>query len=95
MEKDNLIKVGKFKDKFNELMGTNLPVCDIYQSKGLSKHMIKSGHGKCLKYLDNIADDNDYIYVSTMHDVQESKISNRLHSGRIKKMNNDVDNQDK
>ena len=32
----------------------------------------------------------EYLYVSTMHDVQENKISRRLHSGRIKKIS--VDN---
>ena len=35
----------------------------------------------------------EYLYVSTMHDVQESKISRRLHSGRIKKFS--VYNEDK
>ncbi len=28
--------------------------------------------------------DNDYLYVSTMHDIQEKKIERRLFSGRIK-----------
>ena len=28
---------------------------------------------------------NDYLYVSTMHSISESKIRNRLHSGRLKK----------
>jgi len=32
--------------------------------------------------------DENYLYVSTMHDVQESKIQRRLHSGRIKKIDN-------
>lgn len=27
--------------------------------------------------------EDEYLYVSTMHDVQESKILRRLHSGRI------------
>lgn len=27
---------------------------------------------------------NDYLYVSTMHSINESKIQNRLHSGRLK-----------
>lgn len=42
------------------------------------------------KYADNILigiklnSDGDYFYVSTMYDVQESKIKRRLHSGRIK-----------
>lgn len=30
--------------------------------------------------------DGDYLYVATMHEVQESKIVRRLHSGRIKEV---------
>jgi hypothetical protein len=29
--------------------------------------------------------DENYLYVSTMYDVQESKLRRRLHSGRVKK----------
>lgn len=42
------------------------------------------------KYKDNVMVgvkldvDGDYFYVSTIHDIQESKIKRRLHSGRIK-----------
>lgn len=32
----------------------------------------------------------DYYYVSTMHDIQESKLRRRIHSGRIKEF--DIDN---
>lgn len=45
---------------------------------------------KC--YKDNILigikldKDGDYLYVATMHEVQESKIVRRLHSGRIKEV---------
>ena len=28
----------------------------------------------------------NYLYVSTMHDIKESKINKRLHNGRIKKL---------
>lgn len=35
----------------------------------------------------------NYFYVSTMFDIQESKITRRLHSGRIKQIN--IDNQSK
>lgn len=27
---------------------------------------------------------NNYLYISTMHDVQQSKVDRRLHSGRLK-----------
>jgi hypothetical protein len=30
--------------------------------------------------------DENYLYVSTMHDVQEQKLQRRLHSGRLKKV---------
>lgn len=42
-----------------------------------------------MQYEDNVMvgiildTDDEYLYVSTMHDVQESKILRRLHSGRI------------
>ena len=44
------------------------------------------------KYADNVLIgiklnmDGKYLYVSTMHDIQESKIQRRLFSGRIKKL---------
>ncbi len=119
---DKLIEVGKYKSEFNTILGINIQSKEIYRSKGLPAHMIKSKHAKCLKYIDYIPDiidkpdyiginpnengnesielikrykdnimigikldkDNDYLYVSTMHDIQESKIQRRLHSGRIK-----------
>ncbi|MCM1326719.1 MAG: hypothetical protein NC243_09405 [Lachnoclostridium sp.] len=42
------------------------------------------------RYRDNVMigikldSDNGYLYVSTMHDIQEKKIERRLFSGRIK-----------
>lgn len=120
---ENLIKVGTYKIEFNEILGIDISELDIYQSSGLKKHMLKSRHEKCLKYIECISEiindpdyigvnpnengadsielikryednvligikldrDNDYLYVATMHDIQESKIQRRLHSGRIKK----------
>lgn len=51
------------------------------------------------KYADNVMigikidSDEKYLYVSTMHDVQETKILRRLHSGRVKEFS--VDNRRK
>lgn len=125
---NNLIVVGKYKSEFNTMLGINMEPKEIYRSKGLPAHMLKSKHEKCLKYIDYIPDiinnpdyiginpnengtesielikryrdnimigikldkDNDYLYVLTMHDIQESKIKRRLHSGRLKKIS--VDN---
>lgn len=119
---NNSIKVGKYNTKFNDILGIEIDEMDIYRSKGLPAHMIKSRHEKCLKYIDYIPDiiknpdyigvspnenetksielikrykdniligikldsDNEYLYVSTMHNIQENKIERRLHSGRIK-----------
>lgn len=51
------------------------------------------------RYADNVlvgvkldADEN-YLYVSTMHDVQESKILRRLYSGRIKEFSVDSEKE--
>jgi len=126
-EKDEILKVGSFADKFNVILGTDIELLDIFRSKGLPAHMLKRKHYKCLKYIDYIPDiiadpdyiginpnesgasielvkqyddhvllgikldmDGRYLYVSTMYDVQESKVLRRLHSGRLKKI--EVDN---
>ena len=117
-EKEELLKVGRYNSKVNEILGINIGDLEIYRSKGLPSHMIKRKHFKCLKYIDYIPDiilspdyvginpnehdssiefikryadnvlvgvkldaDENYLYVSTMHDIQESKISRRLYSG--------------
>lgn len=128
---NNLLKVGKYNSKFNDILGIEIAELDIYRSKGLPAHMLKSKHAKCLKYIDYIPDiircpdyigvnpnekdtksielikrykdnimvgikldkDNDYLYVSTMHDIQEKKIERRLFSGRIKEIS--IDNTEK
>ena len=131
-EKNELLNVGKYNTKFNEILGIEIEDLAIYRSKGLPSHMVKRKHFKCLKYIDYIPDiilkpdyiginpneqgisielvkryaDNvmigikldthgEYLYVSTMHDVQESKISRRLHSGRLKEISITVDNEEK
>ena len=121
---ENLLKVGKYDNKFNEILGIEIAEVEIYRSKGLPAHMLKSKHQNCLKYIDYIPDiienpdyvgvnpnekenssfelikrykdniligikldkDGDYLYVATMHEVQESKIIRRLDSGRIKEV---------
>lgn len=129
-EAEDLIKVGKYNCKFNEILGIDIETLDIYRSKGLPAHMVRRKHFKCLRYIDYIPDiilepdyiginpneqgtsielikryadnvmigiklasDGEYLYVSTMHDVQESKILRRLYSGRIKEF--PVDNRKK
>lgn len=53
--------------------------------KGISLELVK-------RYADNVMIgikldiDGEYLYISTMHDVQESKIQRRLFSGRLKKV---------
>ena len=129
-EKEDLLKVGQYNSKFNDILGINIESLEIYRSKGLPSHIVKRKHYKCLKYIDYIPDiilepdyiginpneqgisielikrysdnvmigikldtEGEYLYVSTMIDVQESKISRRLNSGRIKEFI--VDNNEK
>lgn len=129
-DKKELIKVGEYNSKFNEILGLDINSLNIYRSKGLPSHMVKRRHFKCLKYIDYIPEiilepdyiginpnergtsielikqyednvmigikldtEDEYLYVSTMHDVQESKILRRLHSGRIKEFF--IDNEKK
>lgn len=128
-EKDEMLRVGTYNPKFNEILEMEMKEMDIFRSKGLPSHMVKRKHFKCLKYIDYISDiidnpdyigvnpnekdqsielikryrDNvligikldvagEYLYVSTIHDIQESKIERRLHSGRIKEYS--VDSKD-
>lgn len=120
-QKEELLKVGEYNPKFNEILGIDIGNLEIYRSKGLRSHMVKRKHFKCLKYIEYIPDiilnpdyiginpnepstsielvkryadnvmigikldtDGEYLYVSTMHDIQESKIARRLHGGRLK-----------
>jgi hypothetical protein len=129
-ENGDLLRVGKYNPRFNEILGLNIEELEIFRSKGLPSHMVKRKHYKCLKYIDYIPDiiaepdyigvnpnedgmsielikcyadnvmigikldtDGKYLYVSTMHDVQESKIHRRLHSGRIKEFSIDNDGE--
>ena len=117
----DLSYVGKYNTKFNEILGLNIKEVEIYVSEGLTLHMKKRKHYKCLKYIDcmdeiiakldyigvnpneegcsielikkyadnvmigiKLDNERNYLYVSTMHDVQDSKIARRLHSGRLK-----------
>lgn len=43
---DKLIVVGKYKSEFNSILGLNIESKDIYRSKGLPAHMLKSKHEK-------------------------------------------------
>lgn len=61
--------------------------------QGISIELIK-------KYADNVLigikldTDEEYLYVSTMHEIQESKISRRLYSGRIKAFSVDSEEEE-
>ena len=61
---ENLLKVGKYDNKFNEILGIEIAEVEIYRSKGLPAHMLKSKHQNCLKYIDYIP---DIIAVSYTH----------------------------
>ena len=115
----NAICVGLYQQRFNDLTGQVLPRTEIYQSKGLVKHVkthhpseianlalipqiIKSpdyvGHHPkepnsvelvkvyqgnvmvCVK-LDAA---NGYLYVASVYEVSQSKLLNRINSGRLK-----------
>lgn len=126
-ENNDILLVGKYNQRFNEILNIDYEELNIYRSKGLPAHMVKRKHYNCLKYVDYISDIIDspdyiginpnepeqslelikcykdnvmigikldsngrYYYVSTMFDIQESKIARRLHSGRIKKFSTDT-----
>lgn len=60
---NKLSKIGKFNQKYNTNLNTNLPCLDIFQSDGLKTHVAKN-HPNQLQYLNNVADilnNPDYI----------------------------------
>lgn len=66
-DKNNLLKVGNFADKFNKIPGTDIKNLEIFRSKGLPAHIVKRKHYKCLKYIDYIPDiiaNPDYVGVN-------------------------------
>ena len=68
---EKTVKVGKYNEIYNEILGINLKEKIIYQSKGLKTHMLKRKHFKAVKYVDDIPDiiDNpDYIGLSGSED---------------------------
>ena len=79
----NLLKVGKYNNSFNSVLGIN-----PNETRTDSIELIK-------RYKDNILigikldKSSNYLYISTMYNIQESKIQRRLHSGRLKKFNID------
>ena len=58
-EKNDLIKVGKYDLRYNELLSIDIEELDIFRSKGL--------HFNCLKYIDylpEIIGNPDYVGVN-------------------------------
>ena len=51
-EKNDLIKVGKYDLRYNELLSIDIEELDIFRSKGLPAHMVKRKHFNCLKYIE-------------------------------------------
>lgn len=112
--------VGEYTEKFNSLTGQQLPCGDIYQSSGLSKHILKRHPDRIddvdlipaiiaepdyvgknpkepqsielVKCLDNnlmvcikLDTKHDYLYVASFFEISESKVANRIASGRLVK----------
>ena len=61
---DDMIKLGTYNQKFNDIIGTELESMDIYRSKGLPAHLLKRHHYDALKYIDylpEIISNPDYV----------------------------------
>lgn len=66
MSDDKLIKIGEFKQEYNQILNTSLPCFEIMQSTGLVKHIFKR-HSHCVQYLDKVSDileNPDYIGIN-------------------------------
>jgi hypothetical protein len=61
---NNRIIVGRYINKYNEIIGLLLPEKDIYLCPGLEKHLKKNNHSECLEYIYSISEiilSPDYI----------------------------------
>ena len=64
---NKLVWVGKYNERFNELLDINILQKEIFMSQGLPVHLIKRNHNDCLKYIDRISEiieHPDYIGVN-------------------------------
>lgn len=120
--KNELIHVGTYDLKYNQLLGMDLAEYDIYYSVGIEIHMRKRHHDDCIPYISRLQEiicapdyvgkspkepdsielvkrlehnvmvgikldkGKDYMYVSTMYCIQDSKVNNRAKGGRLKKL---------
>ncbi len=61
-----MTQVGKYRQRFNKILGTSLPEMKIYKSDGFEKH-VKKKHAHCAKYIKRIPEiirDPDYIGIN-------------------------------
>ena len=66
-ENNDILLVGKYNQRFNEILNIDYEELNIYRSKGLPSHMVKRKHYNCLKYVDYISDiiaSPDYIGIN-------------------------------
>ena len=118
---DKLFPVGGQTERFDAYVSFELPEGNVYQSKGLEKHISKK-HPDCMKYLDRIPEilnepdyigvnpkipnsfelvkildaniqiainldlGENYLYVASLYDISDSKLRNRVNSGRYQRL---------
>lgn len=74
---DELIKIGKYNTKFNDILEVEFPELEIYVSKGLKAHIEKRKHYKALKYFDKIKEileSPDYIGINPNENVKSFEV---------------------
>lgn len=92
MKKRKHFKALKYIENISDIINNPDYIGKNPNENGMSMELVK-------EYDDNILVgikldcDGEYLYISTMFDIQESKIKRRLHSGRLKKIK--VDNCNK
>lgn len=49
-----LICVGKYNKRFNQILNISITQENIFRSKGLQTHLLKRKHSNCIKYIEKI-----------------------------------------
>jgi hypothetical protein len=88
MMKRKHFKCLKYLDKINEILD-NPDFIGVNPNEENSIELIKKFNDNVLKGI-KFDTDKNYLYISTMHNVQESKIERRLH-GRLKLFNKGIE----
>lgn len=80
---NKLIAVGSYQENFHSYLPYEIKHPTIYQSEGLKKNILKRHPDVQLGIKLDVK--NNYLYVTTLHTITDSKLRHGIQNGRLKK----------